>query len=274
MFKSNPRKLSKETSSQSSEKLKFKTIPLPEITQFLVMFTSHNHTSNQSNKEKTWKSIGNKNRIMLLIEMLLPEMLFTKADLDHKLLMFQEMFTINKMLLDLLLTKKEFKFNSNKDLLKRLEDRKSFTQPKLLVLNKLLETLFLTKSLMKSLLVFLNLLFMTFLFIITNTFLLKSLATLVVVVKIMEMVLLRLLTLPKLKFSEMEEKSYQKKAAIEVIIKEEKLSQKRRISKMLLIITAVFTEVKLSVETQDLLGEVLMILTFMEMEMIRKIIVN
>lgn len=145
MFKFNPLKQSEEILNQLSEKLKFRIMLLLEITLFQEMSTLLNLTSNQSNKERTFKLTGNRNRIMLLIEMLLLEMPSTKADQDLKLLMFQEMSTINKMLPDLLLTKKEFKFNSNRDQLKKAEERPSFTQLKLLTLNRLLEMLFLIK---------------------------------------------------------------------------------------------------------------------------------
>lgn len=102
MFKFNQQKLSEEILSQLLEKLKFRITLQLETTLFLEMYILPSLMFNQFNKKRTWKLIGNKNKIKLLIETLLQESLFIRADLDLKMLLFQETLTTNKMLQGLL----------------------------------------------------------------------------------------------------------------------------------------------------------------------------
>lgn len=100
---------------------------------------------------------------------------------------------------------------------------------------------------------------------------LKSLATLVVVGIRTETVSLKSSIPLKLRFSEMEEKYYLVKEAIEETINKDKSNQRRRTSKMLLIIIASFTEERLSLEIQDLLGDLLKISMIMLTDMVKNL---
>lgn len=235
------------------------------------MSTSLSLMFNLSNKESVLSLTGIKNKIESLTETPSLEMPFIKADLVLNLLMFQEMFTTNKMWLDPLSTKREYKSNSNKDLLEKPETKQLFSLLNTLVLKLFRETLFLIKLEMKFLLVYLNQSFMTFLYTIMSMFPLKNLAILVVVGIKTEMVLLRLLILPKLKFSETEEKSCLAKEVIEETIKKDKLSLRKKTLKMLLIITASFTEERLSLEIQGSPGGLLKTLMTMLMDTVRNL---
>ena len=108
----------------------------------------------------------------------------------------------------------------------------------------------------------LNQLFMTFLFIIMNMFLLKNHATHVVVETKTEMELLKLLILPKLKFSETEKKSCQEEVDNMETTNKEKKNQRNKISKKLSTITANFTDLKPFKDMDsDLISTMVMIYT-------------
>lgn len=96
--------------------------------------------------------------------------------------------------------------------------------------------------------------------------------TLVVVEIIKEMEFHKLSIQLKLRFSEVEEKFYLLKAAIEEIIKKVKSNLKKRISKMLLTTIASYMEEKPSLEIQDSLGALLRTMMITLTDMVRNLV--
>ena len=136
--------------------------------------------------------------IKLLTEIQSPEILFTRTDLEYKLLMLMEINTTNKELLDQLLINRELKF--------KFKNKNQFTRLMKLKQDQLLdqETAELSTNTLimmlkiKDLLVFQLQLSMMFLFTNMSMFLLKNHVTHVVVEIIKDSELIKLLMLPTL----------------------------------------------------------------------------
>ena len=161
--------------------MKLKIILILDNIKFKVINLLHNLIYNQFNKEKILNQIGYKKMIKLLKEIQLQENLFIKKEIELKMLVFLVIFIILKKLLNLLLIEKNQKFDFNNQILLKEIYNLLLKILNILNLKVFKEVLYLIIFKMKFQLVFLNLLFMMFLFININMNLLKNLVNHVVV---------------------------------------------------------------------------------------------
>lgn len=190
---------------------------------------------------------GYKKKIKLLIILHWLKKLFTNKEVELKLLTYQEMFTTNKTSLNQQLIEKKFRLNLIKLLLKKELFNQSMKVLNILNLKVSEELLFLTLYKKKFQSEFLNQLFMMYLFISMNMYLLTNLVNLIIVMIIIVLLLVSLIlsTPQKLKSTKTEENILM--VTYKEVEKEDKL-KKMLLSKMLSNIMVNFMEKILSLE--------------------------
>ena len=190
---------------------------------------------------------GYKKKIKLLIILHWLKKLFTNKEVELKLLTYQEMFTTNKISLNQQLIEKKFRLNLIKLLLKKELFNQSMKVLNILNLKVSEELLFLTLYKKKFQSEFLNQLFMMYLFISMNMYLLTNLVNLIIVMIIIVLLLVSLIlsTPQKLKSTKTEENILM--VTYKEVEKEDKL-KKMLLSKMLSNIMVNFMEKILSLE--------------------------
>lgn len=233
------------------------------LLMYLPINTLHNHMYNLSNKEKMSMLNGYKKKIKLLIIHHWLKKLSINKEVELKLLMYLVMFITNKTLFNLQLIEKKFKLNLIKVQHKKLLLMLLMKVLNILNLKVLEELLYHIQYKKKFQLVYQNQLFMMYLFINMNMYLLMNhVIHVVVMIKIMLQLVFHIsLILQKLKLIKMVEN------ILMVIYKE--VVNKDKLKKKLLLKMLLNIMVNFMVKIHSLVIMVwVLLLVFMKMKMI------